>query len=453
MASVSVVTLGCPKNLVDAEVMSGFLRQEGFDLTRDLDAASVVVVNTCSFIEESKTESIDRILELAALKEGGACRLLAVTGCLAQRYADELAKELPEVDLFVGTGEYHRLPALISEGLRDKGQSIAVGPPRWLPGDETPRILGTHRYSAYLKVSEGCSRPCTFCIIPRLRGSNRSRDIESLVREARRLADEGTTELNLIAQDLTDFRKDLREERGLERLLRALAEIERLRWIRCLYLYPDGISSELVALLSGEARICSYADMPIQHVSDSVLVAMRRAGGERTVRASVERLRAAGVAVRTTVITGFPGETDADFRRLHDFVAEGHFTHLGAFPYSDEEGTRAFALEHRVPREEAEARRAALMELQQGISHARNTALVGRTVEVLCEGGSEETDLLLRGRTALQAPEIDGGVFITSGNLEPGEYVDVRITDAHPYDLVGEPITMPLRGADQFPVI
>jgi ribosomal protein S12 methylthiotransferase len=437
---VSMVSLGCPKNLVDAEVMLGFLDREGYEVTTDEKDADIIIVNTCSFIKEAKQESIDTILDLADRKHDARCKLLIVTGCLPQRYQEELCRELPEVDIFVGTGDYPKIAEIIAEKQGTAGQLCYTGDPDFIYDESFPRLKSTPLYTAYLKIAEGCSNCCSYCVIPALRGSFRSRPMESLVTEARELVSSGVRELNIIAQDVTNYGKDLGGGVTLEVLLRELVKIEGLAWIRLLYAYPDGITDDLIQLVKSEEKICKYLDIPLQHISDSVLKKMKRRGGETEIRALIAKLRAEipDLALRTSMIVGFPGETDEDFSKLLHFVEEAQFDRLGVFCYSREEGTPAAEMPEQVSERVKRDRYKKVMKAQARVSFKRNRRLMGGYEQVLVEGYSDETDLLLKGRSSRQAPDIDGQVYITAGNAMVGDIVTLKITDSSDYDLIGE---------------
>ncbi len=436
---VHFVSLGCPKNRIDTETMLAGLGA-GYTVTPDPDDADVVVVNTCAFVEDAKVESIDTILEHAERRASGALEKLVVAGCLSQRYPEELAREMPEVDHFVGTNDL----SLVTEILDGRtGTRVVVGSPDRRDFDwEAPRfnsLEGGH--TAYLKVAEGCSNQCAFCIIPTLRGPQRSRGIESCVAEARRLAEAGVVELVLVAQDLTAYGYDLTPRSNLTALLRALAGVEGIRWIRLLYAYPRSFPKGLVELMASEPRIVPYLDMPLQHIADPVLEAMRRGTRGDTIRRRVAELRekVPGVALRTTFLVGYPGETEADFEQLLDFVAEARFERLGAFAYSREEGTPSHDLPGQLPDDVRQARLERLMYAQRSISRAHNDALLGQEVDVLVERLSPESELVWLGRTAQQAPEIDGVVYLGNADgMAAGQIVRARITQATDYDLVAE---------------
>ncbi len=436
MMNIHFISLGCPKNLVDSEVMLGLLSERGYAFTEEAEAAEVIVINTCAFIEDAKREAIDTILTMARMKDEGKCRLLVVAGCLPQRYRDELATLLPEVDAFVGAGEFHRIAEIIEGG--DGRQRLHVGRPEYLYDHTTPRVHATPAHVGYIKIAEGCFHPCSFCIIPKLRGRFRSRAPESIVAEARAMIDRGVRELNLIGQDLTAFGRD--NDTGLAPLLRDLSGLAGQKWIRLLYAYPHAFPDAVIEAMRDGPDICRYLDIPIQHISDALLKAMRRGGDGDEIRRLIERLRSriSGIGLRTSLIVGFPGETDADFDELERFVVETRFEHLGVFTYSPEEGTHAATLPNAVPPDLAHERRDRLMELQQEIAQAHNDALVGKRLRVLVEGPSEETELLWQARHEGQAPDIDGVVYINEGDAAPGSFAEVEITEAHAYDLVAK---------------
>jgi len=441
---VSMVSLGCPKNLVDAEVMLGFLDREGYEVTTDEKEADIIIVNTCSFIKEAKQESIDAILDLADRKHDGNCKLLIVTGCLPQRYQEELCRELPEVDIFVGTGDYPKIAEIIAEKRNTTDQLRYIGDPNFVYDENFPRLKSTPLYTAYLKIAEGCSNCCSYCVIPALRGSFRSRPMDKLVEEARGLVSSGVRELNIIAQDVTNYGKDLPGGGKLEDLVSELVKIEGLSWIRLLYAYPDGITDGLIQLIRTEDKICKYLDIPLQHISDNILVKMKRRGREAEIRALLAKLRAEipGLALRTSLIVGFPGETDEDFGKLLHFVEEAQFERLGVFCFSKEEGTPAAEMDGQVSERVKRERYKKIMKAQARVSFKRNRRLIGEHEQVIVEGYSDETDLLLKGRSSRQAPDIDGQVYITAGNANVGDIVTLRITDSSDYDLIGEIVPM-----------
>jgi len=433
---VGMISLGCAKNLVDGEVMLGRLQKSGIDLTPDPTQADVVVVNTCGFITDAKKESIDSILEVARAKEQGSVRRLVVSGCMAQAYAAELKQEIPEIDAFVGLDELER----ITEAVR--GELTAHVPDQRgalrIYDHRNQRLLSTGSY-AYLKVAEGCNNPCSFCHIPAMRGAFRSRTIDDLLSEAGSLAATGVQELVLIAQDTTRFGEDLGLEHGLRTLIETLLAETSLPWIRFLYAYPATLDEGLFELMATEERFLSYLDIPLQHVSRPVLKGMKRGGNERSYRDLIARARAAvpNLTLRTTMIVGFPGEGDAEFAELANFVHEMEFDHLGVFTYSWQEENPGAELGDPVPEDVKQLRRAEILEIQQKIASAKNGALVGRRLPALVSGTLAEMELLLEARLVRQAPEIDGRLLINDGTAPAGSLVEVEITEAHPYDLIG----------------
>jgi ribosomal protein S12 methylthiotransferase len=435
--TVCLVSLGCPKNLVDSEVILGLLSKEGYLLTTNPSEAEILIVNTCSFIQDATKEAIETILQLSHYKKEGCCHLLIVSGCLPQRYGKILEKELPEVDLFVGTGDFQHLPKILSQKRKTKS---FLTRPTFLYDEKTPRILSTPPFIAYLKIAEGCSNICTFCTVPRIRGFYRSRRLQSVLKEAKRLADQGVQELILIAQDTTAYGRDLRDGTNLEKLLKGLIKVEGLRWIRLLYSYPkaDYFTEGLLELIAQEKKICPYLDLPIQHIDDEILKRMGRRSRSQEIRSLLQKIRTSlpSVSLRSSMIVGFPGERESQFKALLDFVKEAQLDHLGAFKYSSEEGTPASRLPNPIPESVKEERLRMLMELQKKISLKKYRAMVGRRMEVLVEG-SDRQGGSLRGRLQTQAPEIDGCVFL-KGKARPGDWVEVQITQALPYDLVGQ---------------
>lgn len=435
--TVCLVSLGCPKNLVDSEVILGLLSKEGYSLTTDPSRAEIVIVNTCSFIEAATKEAIETILQLSRLRKEGRCRLLIVSGCLPQRYGKVLEKELPEVDLFVGTGAFQNLPKLLSQKPRRKS---FLPQSTFLYNEKTPRILSTPSFTAYLKIAEGCSNTCTFCTVPKIRGRYRSRKLRSVLKEAERLAGQGVQELILIAQDTTAYGRDLRGGTHLEKLLKNLIKVEGLRWIRFLYSYPKAnhFTDGLLELMAQEEKICPYLDLPIQHIDDEILKRMGRRSKGVEIRHLLKKIRTflPEVSLRSSLIVGFPGEKESQFKALLDFVEETEFDHLGAFKYSPEEGTPAPRLPHPVPENVKDERLRALMEVQKKISLKKYQEMVGQRRVVLVEGPQRERGVL-RGRLQTQAPEIDGSVFL-NGKAQPGDWVEARITQALPYDLVAQ---------------
>jgi ribosomal protein S12 methylthiotransferase len=435
-----MVSLGCPKNLVDAEVMLGCLAKDQYEITTDEHEADIIIVNTCSFIGDAKKESIDTILDLADRKHDGRCRLLIVTGCLPQRYQEELATELPEVDIFVGTADYPRIAEIIAEKRGVAEQLRYISDPNYIFDESLPRLKSSPAYTAYLKIAEGCSNCCSYCVIPSLRGALRSRPLDNLLMEARTLVSSGTKEINLIAQDITAWGRDLPGNPTLEDLIRELAKIAGLRWIRLLYAYPDGITDGLIEIIKSEPKVCKYLDIPIQHISDPVLKRMNRRSTEPQIRALIAKIRSEipEIALRTSLIVGFPGETEEDFSTLLHYVEETQFDRLGVFCYSREEGTPAAGMDDQVSERVKRDRYKKLMKIQARLSFKRNRRLIDTEEEVIVEGYSDETDLLLKGRSSRQAPDIDGQVYITAGNANVGDIVRLRITDSSDYDLIGE---------------
>jgi ribosomal protein S12 methylthiotransferase len=448
--SVYFVSLGCPKNRVDTEVMLGLTDHAGYAIARAPEDAEVIVVNTCGFIGEAKEESVDTILEMARHKDAGSCKRLVVTGCLSQRYPEQLKADMPEVDHFLGSGDVDKIvAALDGEAARD-GVSLD---PAYLYDDVTPRLQSLPAYTAYVKIAEGCDRPCSFCIIPKMRGGQRSRAPESVEREVRDLVSRGAVEINLVAQDLTTYGRDLDSEVDLAQLVRRLARVEGLSWLRLHYAYPTATSDALLDAIAEEDRVAKYIDMPLQHIDDGMLKLMRRGHVGKTSRKLVEKIRARipGVTLRTTFIVGHPGEDEDAFLRLKDFVEEVEFDRVGAFLYSIEEGTHSATLDARVPKRTAARRRRELMRLQRRISRKKMKAMVGRSLEVLVEGPSEESEYLFAGRHAGQAPEIDGSVFLALDDgvraPRPGDLVRARVTGFADYDLAAtvESVVAPSR--------
>jgi ribosomal protein S12 methylthiotransferase len=499
---VGFISLGCPKNLVDSEVMMGLLDRAGARLTSRPEEAEILVVNTCSFIDTAKQESVDTILEMARLKTSGSAKKLIVAGCLVERYRDEIRKSIPEVDAVVGTGELeaileaagvsaapmqafspfkilsgndaalkfsgkeslsgthkHEEPAFRPEGdlrelqgrfSRDEWQGAAHMLPTYLYDESTPRFLTTPKSSAYIKIAEGCDHPCTFCVIPNLRGKFRSRRFESVVAEAQQLVARGVQEITLIGQDTTCYGEDLGLKDGLATLLDSLASIDGLRWLRFLYAYPNRITGRLLDTIARHDNICKYLDVPLQHASPQVLKTMKRGAGADIFLKTLDKVRAAvpGIALRTSFIVGFPGESSSDFQILEEFINEARFDWLGVFNYSDEEGAGAFSLDAKVPKRTIGARKRRLMKLQQSISKRAKQQWVGRELVVLAEGESEETPMLWEGRTEFHAPEIDGKLYINDfgdlETLEAGRFYKAKITEAHDYDVVARVISGPV---------
>ncbi|MGD8388075.1 MAG: 30S ribosomal protein S12 methylthiotransferase RimO [Desulfobacteraceae bacterium] len=437
---VFVISLGCSKNLVDTEHMVGMLDRAGYPTVSRMSEASIALVNTCGFIQDAVEESIETVLDLVERKRRGELSRIVVAGCFVQRYGYKLRREIPEVDGWLGPGMIHRIIETV-EG-DGAGHSIfLIDRPRYLADHRTPRRISGPGFSTYLKIAEGCSHGCSFCTIPSLRGPLRSRTIPSLLHEARRLVEEGTVELNVIAQDTTAYGRDRGGKSRLEDVLEALLEVEGLRWVRVQYAHPFGITDRLLDLMEAEERICPYLDIPFQHVNAGILKAMKRGGGdEETPAALVGRIRSRSrsIRLRTTLMVGFPGETEEAFEELVTFVAEAGLDFVGTFVFSPEAGAPAARFPNPVPRHVAEARRDRVMRIQAEISLERMESMVGRIEPVLIEGLCPETDLLVTGRTAGMAPDVDGRVLINRGEASVGSIVPVRFTEAHPYDLVGE---------------
>ncbi len=448
--TVGLVSLGCAKNLLDSEVMAGVLTSRGFEMTSDPANAEALIVNTCGFIGPAKEEGIGKILELARLKSEGRCRRLVVAGCLAQRYASELTREIPEIDAVIGLDEVERIGDVLEAPDRRTPPLRADHSVTWLYDHTTPRIRSTPPHIAYIKVAEGCDYPCSFCVIPQIRGHFRSRDPDSVLAEAESLARTGTRELVLVAQDTTAYGKDLGIRHGLARLLRELAEVSGIAWVRFLYAYPTTLDDEVLAAMADVPEVCRYVDIPLQHASRRVLRDMRRPGNRESNGRLLARIRDAvpGVAIRSTFIVGFPGETEAEFQELFEFVEASRFDAMGAFLYSNEESAGSFVDNEVVSETEKEDRRARLMELQRGIALARHREMIGSVVPVLVDGTAEESELLTAGRTEKQAPDVDSRILIVDGVAPVGEFVDVKITEAHPEDLVGEAVSAPSAAPD-----
>lgn len=442
---VHFVSLGCPKNLVDSEIMAGTLMKEGYEVVGDENEAETVIVNTCGFIEDSKTESIQKILEMAELKKSGNLKKLVVAGCLTQRYKDDLVDGLPEADLFVGSGEFQNIASILNKSNSGDETKKYFNLPTYLQQESTPRVNSQPGHRAYIKISEGCMKRCAFCAIPLIRGNLQSRTIPNIVSEAKQLAANGVKELIIISHDFTDYGWDLRRKNpaAIEtpvELLRALTLVDGIEWIRVLYLYPDGITPEMIELIKSNKKLVKYFDMPLQHVSDTVLKGMNRKMTRNEIETVLMNIREniPDAVIRTQFIVGFPGETQENFEELLKFVSDQQFDRVGCFQYSPEENTPGGKMDNQVDEETKQARHDALMEVQQNISREKHRAFIGKTLDVLVEGESEETELLLQGRMSQQAPEIDGVVLINDGTAAIGEMVKVLITDSMEYDLIGE---------------
>jgi ribosomal protein S12 methylthiotransferase len=452
MTKVGFVSLGCPKNLVDSEVMMGILARGGYELTPRADEADILVVNTCSFIESAQKESVDAILEMAEHKKFGAAKKLIVAGCLVERYRDQILEQVPEVDAVVGTGEVERILEAVNGQLR----VLPAGPPAFLYHDLTPRILTTPKHAAYIKIAEGCDHPCTFCIIPELRGKFRSRRFESVLREAENLAAAGTREITLIGQDTTSYGEDLGLRDGLAQLLAALANVDELLWVRFLYAYPNRVTQKLLDTLAKHPRLAKYMDMPLQHASRSMLARMKRGSHGDAFLKLLERIRTTipGVSLRTSFIVGFPGETEKDFEELCAFVRAGRFDWMGVFEYSDVDNAESFALDEKVAAEVITDRRNRLMAIQKKISREKLKSCKGRIETALIEGPSKDSPLVWEARLQGMAPEIDGKLYLTDIELSDGGFADtgdaalVEITKTDAYDLIGRVVELRPRSKD-----
>ncbi len=433
----AVITLGCPKNQVDAEQLLALLTRRQFSLVTQVDEAEIIIVNTCAFIQPAVEESLDAILEIAELKQRGGCRFLAVMGCLPQRYGQELLDQVPEIDLAVGTSAFPKLPDLLLELLHGRSPAkLLVATPDYRNTASLPQMT-SQPHTAYLKIAEGCDNRCSYCTIPGIKGKQASFPLAELVRQASELAAAGTRELIIVAQDITAYGQKDQEHPGLVPLLEKLNDIGELEWIRLLYAYPEKVSAGLIDLLGQETKICPYLDLPIQHISDSVLQRMNRRGGSRTIRKTIQALESLNrkIHLRSTIIVGFPGESESDFQLLLNFIAEGHFTYLGCFPYWAETGTRAATMTGQVEDVVKEERCRKIMDCQRRVTSRHLQAYIGKSLPVLMEGKSGESEFLLQARTAFQAPDIDGITYITEGFAQPGEIVSAGINQVHDYDL------------------
>lgn len=436
---LALISLGCSKNLVDSEHYLGILsKRKGMELTSELSEADIVIVNTCGFIGDAKEESIETILEVSEFKETGNLKKLIVAGCLAQKYSEEILKELPEVDAVIGTGDIDKIEKVVDEILENK-KVVETKNMTFLANANTERVLTTASHTAYLKISEGCNRACTYCIIPQMRGRLRSRSIEDIVEEAKRLVASGVREINLLAQETTEYGIDLYGDKKLAALMKELCKIEGLKWLRTYYMHPEYVTDELIEVMKSEEKICKYFDVPIQHVSDNILRNMARAKSGEQVKDVLNRIRKAipEATIRTTLIVGFPGETEENFQELMDYVREFEFDYAGVFKYSREEDTVAYNLPNQVPEEIKEKRYAELVNLQSEIAERKNRRLLGEKIEVMIDGVSSESEYLLEGRTRGQALEIDGKVLTTDGTAKPGEIVKVKFEQNFEYDFVG----------------
>ncbi|MDY2981419.1 MAG: 30S ribosomal protein S12 methylthiotransferase RimO [Fusobacterium sp.] len=436
---LGLISLGCSKNTVDSENMLGILvKEKQLELVEDLEEADVVIVNTCAFINDAKEESIQTILEMADYKKDGNLKKLVVCGCLSERYKDELIKEIPEIDAVVGTGDVDKIGEVV-DSIQNGNKEIKVGSLDFLPTSKTPRMLTNYPHSAYLKISEGCDKKCTYCIIPSLRGELRSRTIEDVVEEAKILANDGVIELNLLAQEITEYGKDIYGKRMLPELLKELVKVEGIEWIRLYYMYPNSISDELIEVIKDEPKICNYFDVPIQHISDSILQNMGRAKSGDYIRSILGRIRGRipDATIRTTVIVGFPGETEENFEELKEFIKEFEFDYVGVFKYSREEDTVAYDLPNQIPEEIKEKRWSELLNIQGEIVERKNERFIGETVDVIIDGVSTESEYMLEGRMRSQALEIDGKVLTSDGTANVGDIVKVKLEQNFQYDFIG----------------
>jgi ribosomal protein S12 methylthiotransferase len=442
---VHFVSLGCPKNLVDTEIMVGTLMKQGYEVTANESEADTVIVNTCGFIEDSKAESIETILKMSELKKQGSLKKLVVAGCLTQRYKDDLVEGLPEADLFVGSGEFQNIDKILDQSFKGETKKTFFNLPTYLQEEATPRINTQPKHRAYLKISEGCMKRCAFCAIPLIRGNLQSRTMPNIVNEEKLLAAGGVKELIVISHDFTDYGWDLRrkneeaKETPIE-LLRDLAAVEGIQWIRLLYLYPDGITPEMIQLIKNNKKFCRYFDMPLQHINNEMLKRMNRKMTKQEVVSVLNMIRTEipDAVIRTQFIVGFPGETEEQFEEVLRFITEQKFDRVGCFKYSPEENTPGGKMEDQIDEDTKNRRWEALMEVQQNISREMQRRQIGQVIDVVVEGLSEETELLLQGRSSQQAPEIDGVVLINDGKANIGDIVKVKITDSMEYDLIGE---------------
>lgn len=433
-----LISLGCPKNLVDSEVMLGLLVQEGYSIAYSEEEAEIIIVNTCGFIEKAKEESIDTILEMAQLKEKGSCKALIVTGCLSQRYSEDLKKEIPEVDAFIGTGEFHRINEAIEKLAEEKKLNFISSPEVPLEFNAS-RIITTPFFYTYLKIADGCNHKCSFCVIPDLRGKYRSREMSHIIKEAKELSERGVKELILIAQDTSQYGKDLKPKTDLPTLLRKLEKVKGIEWIRVLYFYPTSISEEILLLMKKSKKICNYIDLPLQHCSGKILKMMGRRGNKESLLELINKIRSVvpDVTLRTSLIAGFPGETEEDFEELLDFIKKAEFDRLGAFDYSREEKTKAAGLKGQIKKKVKKERLHRIMTLQKEISLEKNKSLTGSVLEVLIEEIFEEGPYQSAGRTRRDAPDIDGRIYLINCNGMPGDIIKAKVIDGNEYDLIG----------------
>lgn len=436
---LAIISLGCSKNLVDSENMIGILvNRKGFELTNNIEDADVAIVNTCGFIGDAKEESVQNILEVSQYKTTGKLKKLIVTGCLAQRYSQDIIQEMPEVDAVIGTGEIGRIEEIMDEVLAGR-KIVKTESFDFLMSSDTDRILTTFPHTAYVKIAEGCNRKCSYCIIPQLRGELRSRSIEDIVEEVKNLAESGVKEINLLAQETTEYGLDRYNKKALPDLLKELVKVDGIEWIRCYYMFPNSLTEELVEVIKNEPKVCNYFDVPIQHISGNILQKMGRAKSGDQIKGILNKIRESipEATIRTTVIVGFPGETDEDYEELKEFVSEFKFDYVGVFKYSREEDTKAYDMDDQIDEEIKNQRWADLVNLQAKIAEEKNKALIGKEIEVMIDGISSESEYMLEGRTQGQALEIDGKVLTTDGTAKAGEIVKVKIEQNFDYDFIG----------------
>lgn len=436
---LAIISLGCSKNLVDSENMIGILvNRKGFELTNNIEDADVAIVNTCGFIGDAKEESVQNILEVSQYKTTGKLKKLIVTGCLAQRYSQDIIQEMPEVDAVIGTGEIGKIEEIMDEVLAGR-KIVKTESFDFLMSSDTDRILTTFPHTAYVKIAEGCNRKCSYCIIPQLRGELRSRSIEDIVEEVKNLAESGVKEINLLAQETTEYGLDRYNKKALPDLLKELVKVDGIEWIRCYYMFPNSLTEELVEVIKNEPKVCNYFDVPIQHISGNILQKMGRAKSGDQIKGILNKIRESipEATIRTTVIVGFPGETDEDYEELKEFVSEFKFDYVGVFKYSREEDTKAYDMDDQIDEEIKNQRWADLVNLQAKIAEEKNKALIGKEIEVMIDGISSESEYMLEGRTQGQALEIDGKVLTTDGTAKAGEIVKVKIEQNFDYDFIG----------------
>ncbi|TDX52931.1 30S ribosomal protein S12 methylthiotransferase RimO [Orenia marismortui] len=438
MSTIGLLSLGCAKNQVDSEIMLGLIKDAGHEIIKSYSEAEVLIVNTCGFISDAKEESIESILELAKYKKAGNCKLLIVTGCLSQRYSKELEDEISEVDAIVGTGNFDKIVEIIDDAFGGK-KRVEVVDPEFDYDRDLPRNNLTPQHTAYVKIAEGCNNFCSYCIIPQLRGDLKSRSIENIVKEVKKLSEQGVKEINIIAQDITQYGIDLYDESKLVELLKELLKIDGIKWFRLLYAYPSHLSEDLIEIIATEDRICNYLDLPVQHSDDEIRRKMNRGGSQEDVLATIKKLRdrIPDITLRTSLIVGFPGETEEQFDNLLSFIKEAQFDRLGAFTYSQEEGTPAAKMDCQIPEERKQERFERVMNLQQDISYERNQSWIAKEIQVLVEEVQSEDPKIMVGRTRRDAPDVDGVIYVEGSSAKIGDMIKVKVTDAYEYDLVG----------------